>query len=95
LDEPPGHSLARTQHFRGHHEPTDGDFTMDRNNPRVGAGGDQATALKIARWWHCHHDTASECTPFSRMFCGVSTKRTYEAATTRARSRLTDNHRSQ
>jgi hypothetical protein len=34
--------------------------------PNVGTGtsSGHGAALRIARWWHCQHDTSSDRTPF-------------------------------
>jgi hypothetical protein len=32
---------------------------------------DHRSALKIARWWHCQHDTSSDRTPLARMLPSV------------------------
>jgi hypothetical protein len=41
--------------------------------PNVGTGtsSDHGSALKIARWWHCRHDTSSDRTPLLRMLRSV------------------------
>jgi hypothetical protein len=37
--------------------------------PNVGTStsSGHGSALKIARWWHCQHDTSSDRTPLARM----------------------------
>jgi hypothetical protein len=48
-------------------------FVHTMRGPNVGTGvssGHRST-LRMARWWHCQHDTASDRTPLSRMLPSV------------------------
>jgi hypothetical protein len=38
---------------------------------RTGTSSDHGSALRIARWWHCQHDTSSDRTPLARMLASV------------------------
>jgi hypothetical protein len=40
--------------------------TMRGPNVGTGTSSAQLSALRMARWWHCQQDTASERTPFAR-----------------------------
>jgi hypothetical protein len=44
--------------------------------PNVGTGtsSDHGSALMIARWWHCQHDTSSDRTPLARMLPSVTAR---------------------
>jgi hypothetical protein len=45
--------------------------TMRGPNDGTGTSLGQASALMIARWWHCQQDTSSDRTPFARMLLSV------------------------
>jgi hypothetical protein len=41
--------------------------TMRGPNVGNGTSSDHVSAFKIARWWHCQHDTSSDRTPLAHM----------------------------
>jgi hypothetical protein len=53
--------------------PTIPHFVQTIRGPNTGTGtsSDHGSALKIALWWHCQHDTSSDRTLFARMLPSV------------------------